>query len=87
LRLDPACLPAEPAWSEMQGVWKLVSWATGKGEEEEGGGGGVVKSDGENEVPFKADGDSFGSVCLSVRAVSRHCPDRQTDTHHCNFNI
>ncbi|CAK9210508.1 unnamed protein product [Sphagnum troendelagicum] len=45
----------------MQGVWKLVSWATGKGEEEEGGGGGgVVKSDGENEVTFKADGDSFG---------------------------
>jgi hypothetical protein len=44
----------------MQGVWKLVSWATGKGEEEGGGGGGVVKSDGENEVPFKADGDSFG---------------------------
>lgn len=35
-----------------------MSWATGKGEEEEGG--GVVKSDGENEVPFKADGDSFG---------------------------
>lgn len=54
----PTCLPAQPAWSEMQGVWKLVSWATGKGEEEEGG--GVVKSDGENEVPFKADGDSFG---------------------------
>ncbi len=38
-----------------------MSWATGKGEEEEGGGGGgVVKSDGENEVTFKADGDSFG---------------------------
>ncbi len=35
-----------------------MSWATGKGEEEEGG--GVVKSDGENEVTFKADGDSFG---------------------------
>jgi hypothetical protein len=30
---------------------------------------------------------NHSGVCLTVRAVSGNCPDRQTDRHHCSFDI